>query len=408
MLPLNIDEICPEHITALVDEKAAERRTLEYKEKLPEGSEGAKKEFLADICSFANAWDGDMIFGVKDQRDSDGHATGIPEAIVGLGTANPSTERDRLEALIRDGIKPRIPTVQARHFEIPGNGIVLLIRIGKSWVKPHMVALGGRSRFYSRHSTGKYQLDVQEIGQAFAEQRSIGEQLRNWRADRIARIQSDDGPIRLGGPARLLLHFVPASGLVGLQASGHWQVPTGMSNALRPTSLSPTTGRYNSDGFLVYNADNKDCASYVQVFRSGSIEYADGYVLNAGKRGGRPGEIPSKTFESKLIGAFGNALLALRTLAIEDPVYFSCTLIGIQGFTLLPIELALEYGKVRHKFDRDVVQSPDFQIDRSEPSPYHNSLLPIVDSIWQANGYEGTPWLTEWGLDQNRKPLSRK
>ena len=285
---------------------------------------------------------------------------------------------------------------------------MLLIRIGKSWVKPHMVSLAGSSRFYSRHSTGKYQLDVQEIGQAFAEQRSIGEELRNWRADRIARVQSDDGPVRLGGPAKLLLHFVPASGLVGLQASGHWQVPKGMSNILRLSSLSSTGWRYNSDGFLLYSAGDKDCNSYVQVFRSGSIEYADGYLLNAGKRGGQPGQIPSKTLEEKLVASFSNGLLVLRTLGVEDPIYFSCSLVGIQGFTLLTQELAFHFGDVQHKFDRDTILSPEIQIDRSEQSPYCNSLLPIVDSIWQANGYEGTPWLQNWGLDRNRRPLSRE
>lgn len=87
-----------------------------------------------------------------------------------------------------------------------------------------MVTFGGTSRFYSRHSTGKYQLDVQEIGQAFAEQRSLGEQLRNWRADRIARALSDEGPMLLHSPSRLLAHFVPASALGGSPPSARGEL----------------------------------------------------------------------------------------------------------------------------------------------------------------------------------------
>src|ERR1700674_2434002 len=109
MLPPNIEEVGPDDIVALVDERTEERKTLEYKEKLPEGTDGAKKEFLADVCSFANFLGGDIIYGISDQRDSDGRATGIPEKIVGLAAANLLETRERLEAIVRDGIKPRIP-----------------------------------------------------------------------------------------------------------------------------------------------------------------------------------------------------------------------------------------------------------------------------------------------------------
>lgn len=157
MLPTNI-EVGPDDIVALVDERTAERKTLEYKEKLPERTDGAKKEFLADVCSFANFLGGDIIYGISDQRDSDGRATGIPEKIMGLATTNLLATGERLEAIVRDGIKPRIPRVQTRSIEIQGLGSVMLLRVGRSWIKPHMVTYGGTNRFYSRHSTGKYPL----------------------------------------------------------------------------------------------------------------------------------------------------------------------------------------------------------------------------------------------------------
>jgi hypothetical protein len=63
---------------------------------------------------------------------------------------------------------------------------------------------------------------------------------------------------------------------------------------------------------------------------------------------------------------------------------------------------------VQHTFDREVIQTPEVEIDRTESAPYRDSLLPVVDSIWQANGYEGTQLLWNWGLDANRKPLLDK
>jgi len=282
MLPVNIGEVAAEDVASLVNEKVTERRTLEYKEKLPGGSDLDKKEFLADVCSFANLIGGDILYGIRDERDGDGKPTGIPESVVGLAGLNLSAERERLESIIRNGIQPRIPNVQSAELQMEEHGPVLLLRIARR-IKPHMVTFKGTSRFYSRHSTGKYQLDVQEIGQAFAEQRSLGERMREWRMERIAKIIGEAGPVILEGPSRFLLHF-------GMRLS-----------------LS------NPDG------------------------------------------------------------------------------IGVQ-----------------HTFDRDVIQTPEVEIDRMEPKPYRDSLLPVVDSIWQANGYEGTQSHWNWGLDANRKPLLGK
>jgi len=408
MLPANLDEVSPSHISALVSEKTSERRTPEYKEKLPGNSDQDKKEFLADVCSFANLTGGDIVYGIKDERDGDGRPTGIPESIIGLAGSNLPAERERLESIIRDGIKPRIPNVQTIEREIDGHGSVLVLRVARSWVKPHMVTYRGTSRFYSRHSTGKYQLDVQEIGRAFAEQRSLGEQLRAWRNDRVTKTLADEGPIQLDGFSSLLVHFVPASALAGPHAAGTWSVPHDVKVTVRPSSLWHSTSfRYNADGFVVFSLKGeRGSFSYVQLFRNGCLEYGDGYILNVGNERGRPGDIPSIAFEQKLVETFANGVSTLTRLGIEDPIYFSCTLLGVKDSRLSRDNIPFYGDEIQHRFDRQVIQSPDLEIDRNEPSPYRSVLLPTVDSIWQANGYEETPWLRKWGLDANRRPAS--
>ena len=96
---------------------------------------------------------------------------------------------------------------------------------------PHMVIFGGSSRFYSRNSTGKFQLDVNEIGQAFAEQQSFTDRLHAWRLDRIGKAFSDDAPVALDGPAKLLFHFIPAQSLVGQQPNFNWR-DVGISSSI--------------------------------------------------------------------------------------------------------------------------------------------------------------------------------
>lgn len=394
MLPNNIEEITADHIASLLDNKVSERKMLEYKEVLPQASDGAKKEFLGDISSFANSLGGDIVYGIRDERDSSGKATGIPEAIVGLAGVNVSAEIMRLESMMRDGVRPRIPNVQTRGVEIPGKGPVVLLRVGRSWLRPHMVTYGGTSRFFARHNTGKYQLDVQEIGQLFAEQRSLGEELRNWRTERVAKLLSGEVPAALDGPAKLLLHFVPASALVGQQQAGTWPLEWKWRSIIRPSHSPEFSWRYNADGFLVYGQRSENgYAAYVQVFRNGCLEYGDGYILNYPRMFSKQGNsIPSAALEKTLVESFGNALLVIKTFGTEDPIYFSCTLVGVQGLRLSRDGFDLVGLGTQHTFDRQIIQTPEVQIDRTEPKPYRGSVLPVVDSIWQANGYDQTPF----------------
>ncbi|MHC5825146.1 MAG: AlbA family DNA-binding domain-containing protein, partial [Nostoc sp.] len=80
MINKQFDLINKNDIDALIYNGVAETRTLEYKEKLSGNSDDDKKEFLADISSFANASGGDIIYGIQEQRSSDNKTTGIPEA----------------------------------------------------------------------------------------------------------------------------------------------------------------------------------------------------------------------------------------------------------------------------------------------------------------------------------------
>jgi predicted HTH transcriptional regulator len=214
MLPMGFDDITPDDIVRLVTDKVSERKTLEYKKTLNVGNTDDKAEFLADVSSFANASGGDILFGITDEKGEDGNATGIPGEIVGLTISNAGTECNRIEQLIQTGLQPRLPVVFVKALDIPERGMVIVIRVGKSWTAPHMVSYANRTRFFSRNSSsGKVLLDVHQIRAAFAEQRGIGERLRAWKADRISKALSGEGPVQLMG-ARLLFHFIPAATLM--------------------------------------------------------------------------------------------------------------------------------------------------------------------------------------------------
>jgi predicted HTH transcriptional regulator len=109
-----IEQIAKDDIEELVTNEVRESRTLDYKEALPGGQDNDRKEFLRDVISFANAGGGDVIFGVREQRDGDGKPTGIPESAPGLAGINADAEIRRLDDVVKNGAASRIAGLTPR------------------------------------------------------------------------------------------------------------------------------------------------------------------------------------------------------------------------------------------------------------------------------------------------------
>ncbi len=153
------------------------------------------------------------MFGIADEKDASGKSTGLPESAVGLSVPNVSDAITRLENLIRDGIDPRIQGIQWQIVTGIPSGPVIVMRIPKSLIAPHMVIFGGMARFYSRNSTGKYPLDIGEIRSAFIESTAIAERLRTLRMQRVELVISGLSPLGLLDTAMVVLHLIPLSSL---------------------------------------------------------------------------------------------------------------------------------------------------------------------------------------------------
>ncbi len=173
MIDGTFDSIDAESLNRLQAGAVAESRTLDYKEKLPGGQDLDRKEFLADVSSFANAAGGDLVFGVVERREGK-KPTGVPELIQGLASVSRDAEIQRLENMLRDGVLPRLPPVRWKWVDGFPLGPVLVARIPRSLSGPHVITFQQHSRFYARNSAGKYPLDVFELRDAFQEDRQSG------------------------------------------------------------------------------------------------------------------------------------------------------------------------------------------------------------------------------------------
>jgi hypothetical protein len=61
MLPLNLNDLAPIHIQALIDSEVPESLTLEYKQHLPTKQTDESREFLYDIAAMANSAGGHFV-----------------------------------------------------------------------------------------------------------------------------------------------------------------------------------------------------------------------------------------------------------------------------------------------------------------------------------------------------------
>lgn len=271
-MPLSkpFDQINKDDLDELIAQADAEKKTLEYKREIRVDQPSDRKEFLFDVSSFANTLGGHIFFGIEEDQ-------GVPIALHGLPKVNPDKLISKLENMCRAGIEPRISGLQMKAISLPSKGPVIVIRLPRSWGRPHMVKYRGTNKFYSRNSNGKYPMDVSEIRSAFLLSEAAGERIRQFRVDRISLIGADETPVALDPFPKIVLHLVPSS-----FPDFQFQIDLGQAKTLYMKSLG-TMGlgrfRYNFDGWLGYDGEPK-AFSYVQLFRSGTVETVDASSLS--------------------------------------------------------------------------------------------------------------------------------
>jgi Putative DNA-binding domain len=373
-------------IQALVSGAVRESRRIEYKRALPGNADEDKREFLADVSSFANAAGGDLLFGVDEDR-------GVPTSVPGLHVDNLDAEILRLESIIRAGIEPRIPAVRMEPVSLASGGFVLVLRVPQSWALPHMVTFKNLSRFYSRNSAGKYQLDVSELRNLFARGGEAADRVRRFRDERLARIVADEGALPLiSSRTLMILHLVPLR--LFDPGTYHDLRRVEGTDELRTSMLGGGGTRWNVDGYATFGDLDKDgtrFGTYVQLFRHGAIEAVDMNMLRPREDGALiPGELLART----LLIAIPRFMGAQRRVGVELPIAVLVTLVGVKGHRLAGNLYWGSHGG--HPIDRDVIQAADVIVEDWE-KPLDPAIRPALDTIWNAAGWRQCDFYNESG-----------
>lgn len=374
-----LDTITAVDLQALIDDSVPEGKAIDYKEFRIGNSDKDKKEFLADVSSFANASGGYLIVGVKEDA---GLAIGLP----GLQGIDPDAEILRLDNMVRDGIKPRVPGIAIRSIPLMLDSFAIVMHIPRSWAQPHVVDSLGHWRFYSRNSAGKYPLDVGEVRAAFAISESLAERIKLFRTERIGKIIAGETPIILNYDAKIVMHIVP---LAAFDPSARFDL---VSIARNPANLAPIyaytwSHRHNFDGVLTFagGVGQSTPTTYLQIFRNGILEAVESSLLSPEE--GNKLVIPSAIFEAELIGALPRFLEIQHKLGIAPPFSVMLSLLGVAGYAITSSHRRVSRNPNPPAIDRDELLIPDiliedFNIDAAAV------LRSTFDSIWNACGWE--------------------
>jgi hypothetical protein len=315
-----LDQVDERIILLLKENNVIEQRTIEYKLDIPGDKDEDKKEFYADISSFANSVGGHIIYGVKGKD-------GYLEELVGFDSSKIDSYKLKLENMIIDGIDPRIIGTKVQPVPLSNSKQVIIIEIPRSWSMPHVVKFKNHFKFYSRHSAGKYTLDVRDLKNAFLFTETVSQKIRNFRLERISKIISGEAPAILNNKAKLVLHIIPFDAFNPLT---HIDLKTieRESARLAPISTSGGDRSYNFDGILFLGGKQKefDYPSYTQLFRNGIIESVDTntFIYSDTKK-----TIPHVGFEKDIIESLKRYLDLLKDVNISPPFILMIRLCAI-------------------------------------------------------------------------------
>jgi hypothetical protein len=157
-------EITEAELRTLLNSGMAEHLQLEYKSTRYGTADGDRREFLKDICMFANATGGLLLIGVPEMRGDDGNPSGAPDpnAELGIESANPENELLAYDAQIVACIQERL-VVESHAIRLENGRVVMVFRVPNSLLKPHCVRRDGHLYFFSRRDRHKYEMDLREI-----------------------------------------------------------------------------------------------------------------------------------------------------------------------------------------------------------------------------------------------------
>ena len=161
-------------------------------------------EFRNDVCAFANANGGYLIFGVDEKK-------GIPTEIIGINIKN--NNKDLFERDVRNylqSIKPRIPFYRIRFIDMPDEKYIVIMLIQHDFFAPYIHLADQKNyKVYKRAGNEKAVMDYQEIKMMFTQSVSLEKEMEQGRAERVNYFLSQEDDQEYTYSKFFMMHIFP-------------------------------------------------------------------------------------------------------------------------------------------------------------------------------------------------------
>ena len=375
-------------IESLLNNQIAESNNLDYKMTLPGNTDGEKKEFLADVSSFANASGGFLIYGIKEEKDENNKNTGFPGIITGIGDINIDSEKLRLQQILLDGISPPIQGIIMHDITLDDNKVVLMIGIPNSYSSPHAMWYKKSGKFYMRHGSGKYQVEPQELKYMFQESLGWQSDVEGYIDRRVERIKNNKMFPDLDSEYFVAYHFLPLGRLkqsIDVVNSG-----VDLSTRIKPyPRLTGLNYRPNLDGFVVYPESKDGVKGYILWLRNGGVEAMTSALHTSGneKDGDNNDYINALGVNKYVIDTTEAAIKTMvNDFNVVGPFVASLVLHNVRGRIIQFHDI--HFGVEDNMFLDDDLIIPPVLIEQTESKTHLvKQLKPLLDTVWQSAGF---------------------
>lgn len=372
MIPGAIKNVDGKALRALIKKRFPESKTLEYKGKVPGKADREIDRVGITVCAFANTAGGHLILGMRAED-------GIPVGLKGIETTEIDDKKQWIENKLKDLVEPTLPALDIHAVEITNDEHVLIVDVGESWVAPHRWKKN--NHFYRRTSAGNDPLDLQGVRTAFATSEGVTDRIRQFRMERIWRIQSERTPVGLQPGGRMILHMLPRAAFA---TSAKIDVATleAQENRISPIGGSGNH-RVNLDGFLTYGSwEPGGACAYSQVFRNGAIEAVT--ALGSNEKGP---VLECREYEEDIIQIVSRYLKVADNLKLHPPYFGFLTFVNMKGAEFM-VPTRWRLGKQEELLiaQEDTLMMPDIVLDERDVV-LGKALKPLFDTVWNTFGF---------------------
>lgn len=355
-----------------------ESEYIDYKQtfaflELPKGRDKNEKisEFRSDVCSFANANGGFLIFGISDVE-------GGASELVGIEIDNTDRfELDRRNNLI--SIQPKMPYLKFHFVKLMNEKYVVIIYIKRDNFAPYTHVEDEKNyKIYKRVGNKKQTITYTELKNMFNQSLSLDKEIYNYRMDRINFYRNQEDDEQYTYSQFLMLHIIPETfldpaynqNMLALEKNKGMQFSSVFSEFYCSTysipcvdglRFVPYSKQYPKSECYIYNNGIAECFFPMrESLNYGSDKYPDGYIS-------------WKYVWDKICGTVYKYNETCKSLCSETKLYVCLSIVGCKGVRSTGEEAF--FHNYIGKIDRNLILCNPISIDNIESKEEEELLL---------------------------------